>query len=153
MCCAARACYPVGVPPSVAMARANAHHRCARMLVGVAALVAVLATLLAVAHAHEEHVPGERKARRQQNHDHDPPTSWPTNRFFKSAGAIALPGRGLSLTWSPDGGRIAVGGHFRDKMTRLRYDTRIADVDAGRLVKSFACHWDWVVSSPWVERP
>jgi len=125
------------------------------MLVGVAALVAVLTTLLAVARAHEEHVPGERKARRQQkhDHDHDPPTSWPTNRFFKSAGAIALPGRGLSLTWSPDGGRIAVGGHFRDKVTRLRYDTRIADVDAGRLVKSFACHWYWAVSSAWVESP
>src|SRR5262249_41816 len=136
MCCAARACYPVGVPPSVAMARANAHHQCARMLVGVAALVAVLAPVLAVPHARTGHVPGERKGREEEkdDHDHDTPTSWPTNRFFKSAGAIALPGRGLSLTWSPDGSRIAVGGHFRDKVTRLRYDTRIADVDAGRLV-------------------
>src|SRR5262249_11181879 len=153
MCFAARACYPVGVPRRVAMARENAHHRCTRMLVVVAALVAVLATLLAVAHAREERVPGERRARRQQRHDDDAPTSRPTNRLLESAGAIALPGRGLSLTWSPDGGRIAVGGHFRDKVTRLRYDTRIADVEAGRLVKSFACHWYWAVSSAWVESP
>ena len=53
---------------------------------------------------------------------------------------IALPGRGLSVAWSPDGTRLAVGGHFRDKETRLRYDTRVADVAAGALVKSFACH-------------
>jgi hypothetical protein len=73
--------------------------------------------------------------------------------LLEPAGAIALPGRGLSLAWSPDGRRIAVGGHFRDKVTRLRYDTRIADVDAGVLVKSFACHWFWVVSNAWADTP
>src|SRR6185503_5446243 len=46
-----------------------------------------------------------------------------------------------------------VGGHFREKETRLRYDTRIADVASGQLVRSFACHWWWVVSTAWVNNP
>ena len=75
------------------------------------------------------------------------------NVHLAPAGTIALPGRGLSLAWSPDGTRLAVGGHFRDKATRLRYDTRIADVASGKLVKSFACHWFWAVSQAWVQHP
>ncbi len=123
------------------------------MLAGVAALVVTLATVGALAHTRGERVPGERKARRQHAHDGDAPKSGPTDVLLEPAGAIALPGRGLSLAWSPDGGRIAVGGHFRDKVTRLRYDTRIADVAAGVLVKSFACHWFWAVSNAWIESP
>jgi WD40 repeat protein len=69
------------------------------------------------------------------------------------ATAIALPGRGLTLAWAPDGHALAVGGHFREKATRLRYDTRIADVASGQLVRSFACHWWWVVSTAWVDNP
>jgi WD40 repeat protein len=77
----------------------------------------------------------------------------PTNALLESAGSIALPGRGLGLAWSPDGTRIAVGGHFRDKLTRLRYDTRVADVAAGVLLKSFACHYFWAVSNAWIDSP
>jgi hypothetical protein len=77
----------------------------------------------------------------------------PVNVHLAPAGTIALPGRGLSLAWAPDGTRLAVGGHFRDKLTRLRYDTRIADVSAGALMKSFACHWFWSVSQAWVDHP
>ena len=67
------------------------------------------------------------------------------------AGSIALPGRGLTLAWAPDGRALAVGGHFRDPTTGLRYDTRVADVASRTLVRSFACHYFWVVSTAWVE--
>jgi WD40 repeat protein len=79
-----------------------------------------------------------------------PPT---TPAHLEAAGTIALPGRGLSLAWSPDGTRIAVGGHFRERATRLRYDTRIADVARRTIVKSFACHWFWAVSQAWFDHP
>jgi WD40 repeat protein len=72
---------------------------------------------------------------------------------FVEEGTIALPGRGLSLAWSPDGGRIAAGGRFRDATSDLRYDTRIADVVAHSLVKSFACHYFYVVATAWTMNP
>lgn len=68
-------------------------------------------------------------------------------------GSIPLPGRGKALAWSPDGDRIAVGGHFQDPTTSLRYDVRIADVAARRLVKSFACHYWWVTAVAWHRYP
>lgn len=77
----------------------------------------------------------------------------PTNVHFTPAGTIALPGRGLALSWSPDATRIAAGGRFRDKATGLRYDTRVADVVAQALVKSFACHWFFVVATAWSANP
>lgn len=69
------------------------------------------------------------------------------------AGSIPLPGRGTALAWSPDGARMAVGGHFRDPVTSLRYDVRVADVAAQRLVKSFACHYWWVTAVAWAHFP
>jgi WD40 repeat protein len=68
-------------------------------------------------------------------------------------GSVPLPGRGMALAWSPDGRRIAAGGHFRDPTTKLRYDVRVADVEAQRLVKSFACHHWWVVAVAWAHNP
>jgi len=109
----------------------------------------VLTTTSVIARPREERADGERKSHRQhaqegdaQNGDaQDDDGNAPTNVLLESAGSIALPGRGLSLAWSPDGTRIAVGGHFRDKVTRLPYDTRVADGAAGVLLKSFACHY------------
>ncbi len=75
------------------------------------------------------------------------------NTLLEAAGAIGLPGRGLTLAWAPDGHAIAVGGRFREKATRLRYDTRIVDVDAGAIVKSYACHYFWVVATAWTDNP
>jgi WD40 repeat protein len=72
---------------------------------------------------------------------------------FTAAGVVGLPGRGLSLAWSPDGQSIAAGGHFRDKVTRQRYDTRTIDVAALRLAKSFNCHYWWTVAHAWSDNP
>lgn len=68
-------------------------------------------------------------------------------------GAVTLPGRGLALAWSPDGTRIAAGGHFRDPNSSLRYDLRTIDVAGRRLEKSFACHYWWVVATDWQANP
>jgi WD40 repeat protein len=69
------------------------------------------------------------------------------------AGSVLLPGRGLAVSWSPDGTSLATGGHFKDATTRLRYDTRIVDVPGLRLAKSFACHGWWVVATAWQQNP
>lgn len=69
------------------------------------------------------------------------------------AGTIALPGRGLSIAWSPDGAGIAAGGHFRDKATQQRYDTRTIDVPGMRLGKSFGCHYWWAIAQAWTDNP
>jgi len=75
------------------------------------------------------------------------------NRHLMPAGHVQLPGRGLALTWSPDGDEIAAGGHFKDPTSSLRYDLRIVDVAGLRLSKSFACHYWWVVAADWVHNP
>jgi WD40 repeat protein len=77
----------------------------------------------------------------------------PTNVHLAPAERIELPGRGLTLAWSPDGRGIAVGGHFREKDTKLRYDTRVVDVATASLSKSFACHYYWVVATAWDQNP
>lgn len=72
---------------------------------------------------------------------------------LEPAGSIPLPGRGMALAWSPDGREIAVGGHFRDPTSSLRYDVRVADVATQRLTKSFACHYWWVTAVAWFHYP
>jgi WD40 repeat protein len=77
----------------------------------------------------------------------------PTNVHFAPGAVIALPGRGVALAWAPDGHGIAVGGHFRDPTTGLRYDTRVVDVAQGALVKSYSCHYYWVIATAWATTP
>src|SRR5262245_57878709 len=127
---AARACYAARIPWSPAMALAIFRYLLrVRALLGIALIGVLLGS-------------PARGAERP-----------PRAMHLESAGAIALPGRGQSLAWAPDGKRIAVGGHFREKATRLRYDTRVADVETGAIVKSFACHWFWAVSQAWFDHP
>jgi WD40 repeat protein len=82
--------------------------------------------------------------------DEPPP---PTNVHLAPAERIELPGRGLTLAWSPDGSGIAAGGRFKDPLTKLRYDTRLIDVGTASVVKSFACHYWWVVATAWDDNP
>ena len=67
--------------------------------------------------------------------------------------STALPGRGTHLAWAPDGHALAVGGHFKDGDTGLRYDTRVYDVASNSLAKSYACHYYWTVSAAWAQNP
>jgi WD40 repeat protein len=74
--------------------------------------------------------------------------------------SIALPGRGIAVAWSPDGTRLAAGGHFRGNTvvaqppkSNFRYDTKVYDVDSGALLKNFECHGFWVVALAWAEVP
>lgn len=84
-----------------------------------------------------------------------------TNLRFAPTRTIQLPGRGMALAWSPDGTRLAAGGHFRGPTAQspsqpkgnLRYDTKVYDVGSGALVKSFDCHGFWVVSLAWAAVP
>jgi WD40 repeat protein len=69
------------------------------------------------------------------------------------AGTVQLPGRGLAVTWSPDGTQLAAGGHFREKTSSLRYDVRVVDVASRTLAKSFACHYWWVIATAWQDNP
>src|SRR5262245_64518678 len=144
----ARACYAAHVPRSPAMMPATSEPRvCA--LAGLVLISLAYATTPPPALAH-----GDRVSRRERNRAAPPEQpAAPTNVLLAPDRVIALPGRGQSLAWSPDGSRIAVGGHFREKATRLRYDTRIASVASGVLEKSFACHWYWAVAQAWVDHP
>jgi WD40 repeat protein len=84
-----------------------------------------------------------------------------TNQQFVATRSFALPGRGMAVAWSPDGTRLAAGGHFRGPTAQppwqpkgnLRYDTKVYDVASGALLKSFDCHGFWVVSLAWAEVP
>ena len=67
--------------------------------------------------------------------------------------ALDLPGRGMALAWSPDGQRIATGGHFKDAVTGLRYDTKIYSTLTGQHEKSFDCHYYWVIGLAWANNP
>ncbi|MCW5892457.1 MAG: PD40 domain-containing protein [bacterium] len=114
---------------------------------------------------HKKHKPREPRAPKPPKEPKQPRTptkpspddgrhgASPANVHFVPAGTVAIPGRGLTVSWSPDGGALAVGGRFRDKATRLRYDTRIVDVASKSLVKSFACHYFWVVATDWTDNP
>jgi WD40 repeat protein len=152
----ASACYAARILRSPAMMPASRSGRRGRLL----AIVALVAWCSAERPAHaraDDGVRPERVSHREHAKQPKPPAQpvkqTPVNVHLAPAGAIALPGRGLSLAWSPDGTRLAVGGHFRDKATRLRYDTRIANVASRTLVKSCACHWFWAVSQAWIQHP
>src|SRR5262245_17346327 len=166
---AARACYAARILRSPALEPTPRFGGRARLL-GITVLAALCATEHRGLARTEDGVHRTRVSHRARAHQpdapppppatppDDPPATPPpedprTNVHLVPSLTIALPGRGLSVAWSPDGTRLAVGGHFRDKETRLRYDTRVADVAAGALVKSFACHWFWAVSQAWVDHP
>jgi WD40 repeat protein len=107
---------------------------------------------------HKPHQPREPKEPRPPRGPRTTPTppddaKQPSNTLLEPAGAVSIPGRGLTLAWSPNGQAVAVGGRFREKTTRLRYDTRIVDVAAGEVAKSFACHYFWVVATAWTDNP
>lgn len=76
-----------------------------------------------------------------------------TNAHFSASSTVALPGRGMSIAWSPNGNALALGGHFREKATGRRYDTRTLDVTNMRLVKSFGCHYWWSLAQTWTRNP
>src|SRR5688572_26300337 len=83
-----------------------------------------------------------------------------TNQQFDLERSIALPGRGIAVVWSPDGTRLAAGGHFRGNTvvlqpprTNFRYDTKVYDVASGALLKNFDCHGFWVVALAWADVP
>jgi WD40 repeat protein len=119
------------------------------MRCGGVVAVAVAASLVAGSiDAHTRHRPHRPRVR--QPSAPAPPAS---TGVFAPAATIALPGRGLSLAWSPDGERIAAGGRFREASTGLRYDTRIADVATATLVRSYACHYFWVIATTWTQNP
>src|SRR5262249_32900719 len=119
--------------------------------VGVVACV-VLGGVAEGREPHRPHRPHTKRTPQRPDGPADGPTM-PANAHLVEQGTIALPGRGLSLAWAPDGGRIAAGGRFREKATGLRYDTRIADVGALALQKSFACHYFYVVATAWTQNP
>jgi hypothetical protein len=81
------------------MPRPNAHHVCIRVL---ALVVLMLMTTSVIAGPREARADGGQKSRRDHAQDDDEPT----NVLLESAGSIALPGRGLSLAWSPDGATL-----------------------------------------------
>lgn len=66
---------------------------------------------------------------------------------------MQLPGRGMALAWAPDGAAVAAGGHFKDPDTGRRYDTKLYDVATGEHLKSFDCHYYWVIGLAWQDNP
>jgi WD40 repeat protein len=72
---------------------------------------------------------------------------------FTPAGHIPTPGRPMSIAWNPTGDKVALGGHFGEKKTGQRYDTRTADVRGQKLLKSFDCHYWWAIAQTWSRNP
>ena len=65
-----------------------------------------------------------------------------------------LPGRGLSLAWSPDSKQIVAGGRFlADMPGGSRYDARVFDAATGAFVKSFGCPVYWTSAVAWADVP
>src|SRR5262245_40623247 len=62
-----------------------------------------------------------------------PVTPAAANGHFSYDGKAPIPGRGLSIAWSPSGQGVAADGHFRDKATKQRYDTRTINVSTKSL--------------------
>jgi WD40 repeat protein len=81
------------------------------------------------------------------------PPVGPVNQLMVEEGRIELPGRGQALAWSPTGSSLAVGGHFAEKTTGLRYDTRVYDVGSKSFDRTYACHHYWVTATAWTINP
>ncbi len=64
-----------------------------------------------------------------------------------------LPGRGIGITFSPDGSRIAASGRFRSPSPSPRYDVKIYDSNTGEFVKEFGCPDYWTSAVVWSENP
>jgi WD40 repeat protein len=117
----------------------------------------VAACLAGPAFARTPHVPHKPHPPRQPR----PPDAQPpdgggdagANVHLAVAQQGALPGRGTSLAWAPDGHALAVGGHFRPGRTTLRYDTNIYDVASNTVTRTFDCHYYWTVAEAWSANP
>jgi WD40 repeat protein len=82
-----------------------------------------------------------------------PPPPVSQNGRFSALGTIATPGRPQTIAWAPSGRQLALGGHFVEKATGKRYDTRTADVASKQLTKSYDCHYWWSIAQAWSTNP
>src|SRR5262245_55223472 len=140
--------------PLLLAARMGLVRRCGTVVAAACVLAAGLASAREPHRPHRPHQPRvPNTGTPQVPGETDPTPPAPANQHFVEQGQIAIPGRGLALAWSPDGTRLAAGGRFREKLTQLRYDTRIADVASRTLLKSFACHWFYTLSNAWTANP
>lgn len=113
-------------------------------------LAAVLA-LIGVAEARSPHVP--HPPRQPPGHGGGGTGGAPGGTHMAPLRTLELPGRGLTIAWSPAGDALAVGGHFRDGATGQRYDTKVYNAASGALTKSFDCHYFWVIATTWTRNP
>lgn len=117
-------------------------------------MVVALAGTLDARQPHRPHKPRPPRAPHgPDDRGPDGPGPSPGNVHLAPVTTIALPGRGHALAWSPDGRRLAAGGHFAEKTTGLRYDTRVYDAATGAADRSFACHYYWVGAVAWSQNP
>ena len=140
-------------------------HRLLLALAAATALGLAAAPAVSAREPHQAHKPSDKTKKPKQprkTRAPRPPRATPTprptpsleNALLEPAGAAPLPGRGLVLAWAPDGATIAAGGHFKEKATGRRYDTRLVDVASRTLAaKSFDCHHWWVVALAWNDNP
>ena len=63
------------------------------------------------------------------------------------------PGRGIGITFSPDGSRIAACGRFRSPSPSPRYDVKIYDSMTGDFIKEFGCPDYWTSAVVWSNNP
>src|SRR5262249_29164285 len=64
-----------------------------------------------------------------------------------------LPGRGLSLAWSPDDAHIAVSGRFGAPSPAPRYDIKLYDTKTGAFDKEFGCPVYFTSATTWSDNP
>jgi WD40 repeat protein len=139
--------------------------RCGGLTAGVLAAAMVLSGGSGVAWSERQpHAPHRPHAPRKPRDPNQPPPP-PAGGAGQDGGGATLPaplvesqwaklpGRGTHLAWAPDGHAIAVGGHFIEPETGLRYDTRVYDVASNTLARSYACHYYWTVSAAWAQNP
>ena len=103
---------------------------------------------------HTPHVPGSGGSGGSKSGGNPPPVSpGDTNVHMAPAATAELPGIGTTLAWAPDGHAVAIGGHFSDPSTSMRYDTKVYDVASNAVVKAFDCHYYWTVGEAWATNP